>query len=262
MKKTATLIAAIAAFSLSTPALAQETENRILSLGGGVQARPDYPGADGVGLGPLFYFDIRREGQPLTFEAPDEGIGMGVLGGPLDIGPAFNLQRSRTDKDVGAPVGKVSFTVEAGAFAEYFVLPELRVRVEGRRGIGGHDGWVGDVSADYIVRDHDTYVFSIGPRVRLSDSRYHRAYFGVTPEVAAVTGLPVFDPEGGVHSVGVMAGLTHMIDRNWGLFGHAGYDRLVGDAADSPIVRAFGSRDQFTAGIGIFHSFDIGRPFG
>ena len=74
----------------------------------------------------------------------------------------------------------------------------------------------------------------------------------------AATGLPVFDADGGFHSVGAYAGLTHMLGRDWGVYGYAGYDRLIGDAADSPIVRAFGSRDQFSGGLGLFFEFGAG----
>lgn len=244
-------------------AQAQDEGGRLLSLGGGVQVSPLYPGADEVGLVPLPYVDLRREGAPLTFEAPDEGFGFGIVGhdGGFEIGPALSFQGARDEDDVGAPVGRVGFTVEAGAFAQFFATPWLRIRAEGRKGLGGHDGWVGHVGPDLVVRNRDTTIFSIGPRLRLSDDRYQRAYFGVTPAVAAATGLPVHDPQGGIHAWGATAGITHMISPRWGLYGFAGYDRLTGDAADSPIVRSFGSRDQFTAGFAVFHSFGIGRLF-
>jgi len=57
------------------------------------------------------------------------------------------------------------------------------------------------------------------------------------------------------------AGITYKLDRHWGLYGWAGYDRLINDAADSPIVRQFGSRDQFSGGVAIFYEFDIADPF-
>jgi outer membrane protein len=43
------------------------------------------------------------------------------------------------------------------------------------------------------------------------------------------------------------------------MFGFARYERLVGDAAKSPIVRDFGSRDQLSAGIGLNYTFTIKR---
>lgn len=262
------ILAGFATLSLlaTVPALAQDGEGRghTVSIGGGVQAYPKYPGADEVGLNPMPIIDFRRQGAPLPFEAPDEGWGFGLLGddSPFDIGPAIQFQGKRRESDVGAPVGNVGFTVEAGAFAQFFVSDNFRLRVEGRKGLGGHEGWIGDLSADFVLRDRDTYVFSIGPRARLSDDRYQDAYFSVTPSVATATGLPVFDAGGGFHSVGAVAGLTYMLDRHWGLYTYAGYDRLINDAADSPIVRTYGSRDQFSGGIGLFYSFDVGNLFG
>lgn len=255
----------LAAISLATPAAAQDGEERrwILTLGPGAQVYPKFPGADSLGVFPLPIVDLRREGSPLSFEAPDEGWGFGVLGDDsvFNFGPAVGFQNKRKEEDVGAAVGNVGFTVEAGAFAEVNVSENFRLRAEGRRGIGGHDGWIGDISADLVLRDRDTYVFSIGPRARISDDNYQDSYFSVTPAVAAATGLPAYDAGGGFHAVGVVAGLTYMLNRNWGLYGYAGYDRLIGDAADSPIVRTYGSRDQYSAGLGIFYSFNVGKLF-
>ena len=255
---------AAAAFGLAllaaAPAAAQEERGRILTVGGGAQFYPEYPGADSLGINPMPIIDLRREGSPLPFEAPDEGWGFTILDdeSAFNFGPSVQFQNKRDEEEVGAAVGDVGFTVEAGAFVELFPGSNLRLRAEGRHGIGGHDGLVGDLAADFVIRDRDTYVFSVGPRARLSDGDYQNAYFGVTPAVAAATGLPVFDADGGIHAVGVAAGLTYKLGSNWGLQAYAGYDRLVGDAADSPIVRAFGSRNQYSAGFGLFYEFRIG----
>src|SRR5688572_9191041 len=148
----------------ASPAAAQELEpeeesgrDYFLSLGAGGQFIPKFPGSDEVGFAPMPIIDLRREGDPIPFEAPDEGWGFGILSifggeGPFDFGPAVVFQNKRKEEDVGAPVGEVDFTVEAGAFAELFIGQSFRLRAEGRRGIGGHDGWVGDLAADIVVR--------------------------------------------------------------------------------------------------------------
>ena len=127
--------------------------------------------------------------------------------------PAANIASKRKESDVGAPVGKVSTTIEAGAFAGYELTESIHLRAEVLKGLGGHDGVVGTVGADHIWRDGDRYVFSIGPRVLLSNGRYQRAYFGVTPAVALATGLPVYDPGGGVHAVAAASGLLLPVQR-------------------------------------------------
>lgn len=257
-------VALAAAALAAAPALAQEQEGGhrwTVTVGGGGQIFPKYPGADSYGIFPLPIVGLRREGAPIPFEAPDEGFGIGLFGpsSRFDLGPAIRFQNKREEEDVGAPVGNVGFTVEVGGFAQAYVTDNLRLRVEGRKGLGGHEGWVGDVAADFIVRNGDETIFSIGPRARLADGRYHRAYFGVTPGVALATGLPAYDPGGGIYAVGATAGLTQRLGRNWGLYGYAGYDRLVGDAADSPIVRTYGSRSQFSGGLGLWLEFGVGR---
>ncbi len=266
--RSAALVGAALVTLSAGPAAAQDDDSEdggwIVTIGAGPRVDPKYPGADEYGFGPMPIFGLRREGARLPFEAPDEGTGFGFLGdeSAFDFGPTVQLVGKRQEEDVGAPVGDVGFTVEAGAFAQFYIGDNFRLRAEGRRGIGGHDGWVGDVFADFVLRDDDTYVFSIGPRARWGDNQYHDAYFSVTPGVALATGLPVFDADDGIHSVGVYSGLTYMLSRNWGVYGFAGYDRLVGDAVDSPIVRTFGSRNQYSGGIGVFYSFNAGNLFG
>ena len=252
--------AALLTFS-AVPASAQDDDDRghTITLGGGAQTYPKYPGADSYGLNFLPIFGWRREGAPMPFEAPDDGAGFGILPNEsaFNFGPSLEFQNKRQEEDVGAAVGDVGFTVEAGGFVEIFPSDNIRLRAELRQGIGGHKGMVGDLGIDIVARDDDRYIFSIGPRARWADNDYHDAYFGVTPAVTTATGLATYDPDGGFYALGAMAGLTYRLGRNWGLQGYVGYDRLIGDAADSPIVRAFGSRSQFSGGLGLFFEFNI-----
>lgn len=258
------LAAALLSLLAAAPAEAQQRQEegersraRIVTIGAGVQAYPKYPGADELGINPMPILGLRREGDPITFEAPDEGWGFGLLGRDsfINIGPAIQFQGRRREEDVGADVGNVGFTVEAGAFVEAFLGESFRLRAEGRRGFGGHEGVVGDLGADFIARSGDTTIFSIGPRLRLADEEYMATYFGVSPQAAAQTGLPVYAPGGGVYAVGATAGLRFDLGGGIGVHSYARYDRLTGDAADSPIVTGFGSRNQYGAGVGLSYSF-------
>jgi outer membrane scaffolding protein for murein synthesis (MipA/OmpV family) len=257
----AALIGAVTLVLLAaSPAAAQRT----VTLGIGAQVVPKYPGADNYGIGPMPIFDLRRPGEPITFESADDGAGFGILGrdSVINVGPAVRFQSKRDEDDVGAPVGDVGFTVEVGGFVSIHPSQNFRIRAELRKGLGGHRALVGSLGADLILRDDQNYIFSIGPRVRWADNRYHDRYFGVTPAVAGATGLAALDPNGGIYAIGAIANFTHRLGRNWGVQAYAGYDRLVGDAADSPIVRAFGSRDQFSGGAGLWLEFTVGggRP--
>ena len=241
-------------------ALAQDSDDMRVRVGLGAQLQPEFVGADDVSVAPLFDFDFARGNNPFRFEAEDDSFGIALVStGPFAFGPALNIEPSRKNSDVGAPVGKVKTTFEAGAFAEYYPMESIRLRGEIRKGLGGHDGLVGSVGVDHIWRDGDRYVFSVGPRLLLSNSRYQRAYFGVTPEAALATGLPVYRPDGGIHAVGLASGLSYQFSPKFGMFGFARYERLVGDAGKSPIVREFGSRNQLSGGIGLSYTFTVPR---
>ena len=77
------------------------------------------------------------------------------------------------------------------------------------------------------------------------------------PGTALATGLPAYRPDGGVRAIGAISGFTYSLGGPLGLFGYTRYDRLVGDAAKSPIVREYGSRNQWSAGLGVSYTFNL-----
>lgn len=242
----------------AAPAQAQDGEKRTRIILG-PQLSPSWPGADKFSVGP--YIDVSRTRESeFEYEAPDESFGQPLVhSGNFAFGPAFGFIGKRKASDIGADLPKVGFTVEAGGFAQVSLTPSLRIRAEGRKGLSGHKGWTGEISADYIARQGDDWLFSIGPRVTLGDAKYTRAYFGVTPAAAATSGLPAYDPGGGIQSVGLTAGYHRMLGRSWGVAVYGRYDRLVGDAADSPVTRQLGSRSQPSGGIALSYTFGGGR---
>jgi outer membrane protein len=252
------LIAAAAVIPALSAAHAQDGEGTRVRVGLGAQVRPDFVGSDSMEFAPMFDIDTARGTNEFKFEAPDYSFGIPVVDtGGFQFGPALNLANGRKNKDVGGlPLGRVKTTIEAGGYVNYEVSRSFYLHAELLKGLGGHDGLVGNVGADYVWRDGDKYVFSIGPRVLFSDSKYQRAYFGVTPAAALATGLPAFRPDGGIHGIALASGLSYQFTPDWGMFGYARYERLVGDADDSPIVRSkFGSRNQLSGGLGVTYTF-------
>ncbi len=259
MKIALALTALAAAITPVSQARAQDSERTIrIRPGIGAQTRPEYPGADKSEVVPYIKFSIARGDNPFGFSAPDDAFGIPLLSmGPLRAGPALAIQGGRKDSDVGVPLGKVKSTVEVGGFAEVLVMDQFRLRADLRKGIGGHEGLVGSIGADQIWRDGDRYAISVGPRLLYSDSRYQRAYFGVTPQAALATGLPAYRPDGGFHAVAAAAGLHYALSGPLGLFGYARYERLIGDARKSPVVRELGSPNQMSAGLGISYTLTV-----
>jgi outer membrane protein len=255
------LIAAAAVMPALSAAHANGDPTRV-RVGLGAQVQPDFVGSDSFEIAPLFDIDTAKGTNEFKFEAPDYRFGFPVVDtGAFQFGPALNLAAGRKRSDVdGLALRRAKTTIEAGGYANIELSRSFYLHAELLKGLGGHDGVVGNVGADYVWRNSDKYVFSIGPRLLFSDGRYQRAYFGVTPAESLTTGLPAYRPGGGIHGLAVASGLSYQFTPTWGMFGYARYERLVGDAADSPIIRSsFGSRDQVSAGVGLSYSFTIGN---
>lgn len=257
--RTCRLIAAICAIAVPSLAAAQDGEGKRTRIAVGAQVVPSYPGADDVVWRPLFDFEQAVGDENFGFEAPDDSFGVSLVrSGGLAFGPVIDIVGSRTPEKLGAALPKVGTSVELGGFVMQEVGENFRLYGEVRKAVSGHDGLVGNVGADLVLRDGDAWLFSVGPRLKWADGKWHDAYFGVTPADAAATGLAAYDPGSGIHSYGAIAGAQVALNERWGLYGYAGYDRLTGDAADSPVTRTYGKRDQLSGGLALSYTFGGG----
>jgi MipA family protein len=240
------------------PAAPAAPTGYIVTITGNVQAGPRFPGSDDTIVFGYPGLDWRRVGEPERFKAPDDGISITLYETPwLRFGPTARFVGSRNPKDDRDFIGlhKVDWTIEGGAFLEAWPVEFLRARAEVRQGFNGHEGIVANFGLDWVER-FGAFTFSIGPRVALGDSDFTREYFGITPVEAALNGrVAPFRPDGGVTSVGALAGLTYKWSEQWSTTVYGGYDRLVGDAGRSPVARVLGSRDQYTVGASLSYSF-------
>ncbi|PCD03894.1 hypothetical protein COC42_06085 [Sphingomonas spermidinifaciens] len=254
------LILGLAVLAAATPAFAQEARDerpRRTRIGLGPQLVPSFPGSDSYQLRPFIDVSRARGDDDFAFEAPDESAGFPLLRtNGFSVGPAIGIEGKRRSRDVGGVLSEVGFTVELGGFVQVQLTDAIRLRAEARKGVNGHKGLNAMIGADYVLRDHDRWLVAIGPRLTLADDRYMNAYFGVSPGDAARSGLPIYDAGGGVQAVGATVGVLRQLNDRWGISGYAKYDRLTGDAGDSPVVAAFGSRNQVSGGLALSYTFD------
>jgi outer membrane protein len=231
-----------------------------VTVGANGGAQPDFEGAkrDRFSASPIF--SIHRVGSADRFTSPRDSASFALIDfGGFRAGPAGKLRPARTAASYSElnGLGDVKLAVEVGGFAEYFPVDWFRARVEVRRGFGGHDGVVADFSADAIVPVAQRFAWSGGPRFTLQDTRATAPYFSVTAAQALASGLPAFDAKGGGHAVGAGTQLRYQISPQWEAHSFVEYDRLLGDAAASPLVTLRGSRNQVSVGLGASYSFDV-----
>jgi outer membrane protein len=229
-------------------------------VGVGGAYTPDFEGAKRSMLSPVPIFAIRRAGSTEQFRGPRDSASIALIDfGDLRAGPAGKLVSSRKADSYSElnGLGDVSTAVELGGFVEYYPVDWFRTRGELRQGFGGHHGVVADLSADVIVPIVQRFTISAGPRFTRESTQATSPYFGIDAVQAMATGLPVFDAKGGAHSVGAGTQVSYRIDPQWEVHAYVEYERLLGDAAKSPLVTIRGSPNQTTFGIGASYSFDV-----
>lgn len=227
----------------------------VIDVGGGGIVSPAYPGADSLLLFPFPIVIVSRFYLPGFGQVAD---GTETVRG-FSFFPSFGFNGERTASDSSDLTGTedVDWALELGLGAAYR-YDYLRGFVALRQGINGHTGQVADFGLDVITNPTDRLQLEFGPRATWASGDYMDTYFGVTAAEAAAPGsvLSAYDTDAGFKSVGVAARASYAWTEKTRLHLEAGWDRFIGDAADSPIVDR-GDEDQFYIGAGITYRFSF-----
>ncbi len=237
-------------------ASAQDGPAARFTIGAGAEYTPDYFGADDYSVGPAgeLRFDYIR--LPGGFEFGSQRAvgfveGFGPRGSVRYIG-----SRKASDNPELRGLENVDAALELGLGlgyeAQYF-----RVFGDVRYGLLGHSAWVGDFGADAILRPNENLIVNFGPRADWGGTGFMNSYFRVSDSESSESGLDPFTPDNGFYSVGVELNARYSFSEAWGVEGTASYDRLIGDAADSPIVE-IGTQNQYGVSVMITRSLTLG----
>jgi MipA family protein len=254
--------------SLARAADSADTRNHpdsgtwIVTLGASVEYGPKFPGSKHDAFSALPSFDIRRFDEPDEHSAPDDNIDYGLIDfGGFEAGPVVGLRdsRSQSDDDRLKGIHSVDWDVDAGIFAQYWAIPnQLRFRSEIRQAVSNGSGLVVDIGADWFQPLGDRWLLSAGPRASFGNGAYMRTYFGISSSEALQNGaLPAFDAKGGLKSIGFTVSAAYNVTPTWTLQIYDRFDRLTGDAANSPITSKLGSENQNVIGISLTKAFNV-----
>lgn len=245
----------------------------IVAIGGGYV--PDYSGADEYDIG--YGGAVRGEVGGIGFAT--RGLGLELdwspdIPGPVGVsfGPDIRYKRSRSGSvkdEVVDLLPRLDKTVElgfgAGVSVRNVLTPVDSISLSGgtRWDVSGQGaGQSASLSLSYFTALSQSMGAGLSLSTGWADGEYADYYWSITPEASAATGgqLPVYDAKGGFKDVGawVYGGVDLDGDFRNGGFGVAvslGYERLVGSAADTPIVAMRGSPDQFSALFGVGYVF-------
>lgn len=280
MKPTLSALAlAFAASAIVSPAFAQDATPSIydrdnVMIGGGAVFMPSYEGSDDYVLtgapvlrGSISGFNFITPGAGLQVDLVREQKGART---DFQFGPAVRLNLNRTGRikdDVVKRLGKLDTGIEVGGFVGVrqsgvlHAYDGLGANVTVRKDVAGaSDGLVITPGINYTTPLSKSIYTALSVTANHVDDKYMRTYFGVSPTGSAASGLAIYTPKGGWKDVN--ASLAVMVDlsgdlRDGGVgLGFVGnYGRLLGNAADSPIVTVRGSRDQWLGAVGLTYTF-------
>ncbi|MEP1201287.1 MipA/OmpV family protein [Tateyamaria sp.] len=258
--------AAATAFGLSATTVQSEggsftppQYSNFLSFGIGVV--PDYIGSDDnfIGAAPFGIFGL-GENRFVSIVANSAYVNVSKDKN-FRFGPTATYRFGRdddVDDSVVSLMEEIDDTVELGAFAGYMM--ELSDDIRDRATFGGqiafdvggvHNGYAASINARRWFPVGKFGVLGLGAAVTYGSGDYMDTYFSVSPVDAATTGLPQYKAGDGLRDARVMALFIHPITKNWVAGGGVYYSRILGDAADSPIVEDRGKKDQLIYGLGI-----------
>lgn len=232
-----------------------------VAMGAGAIYHPDYEGSDDYEVDPIpllliNYRDIvMLRGPGLTIDVLE--LSGSELAENLSFGAIlkYDFGRERDDNPVLRNLAEIDSGMEAGVFAEYEVGPmsfELTaVQDTGTR----HEGTTAELKIEYQRAFGKRLHGEIGVAASWADDDYTQSYFGISAQDAQRSGLREFAAEGGLKNAGVGASLHYLVNEHWRITGMLAYRRLLGDAADSPLVEDSGSQNQASGAVMVSYSF-------
>ncbi len=241
----------------STLTSPQSAQNWYLTLGAGLRYQPDFAGSDDYIFRARPIISLGRGLKSTWWAAEDDAISIGVFSGQgWRIGFSADLLWKRNAKVTPAlvVVPETKFGGELGGFVEFYPASWLRARADLRRGIVTHDALVADIKVD-AFQNIGSWTIGAGPRMRIVGADYVRTYYGA---YGAGGGGLLQRFNAGVHTIGAIAQATYHWSDQLSTTAYVEYKRLLGDAAKSPVVRPFGSRDSVTVGISASYAFNLG----
>lgn len=232
-------------------------------VGMGLGTYPEYMGADKnvIGAAPIARYSFGEQ-RFVSLEVNYARLNL-LENRNWRFGPAglYRFGRKDVDDEVIDKLPDIKGSFELGAFLAYEDVGE-----------DPRDRWSADIGfLQGITGDNDGHTISVTLKRWIPVGRYSAlglyaasaygsasymdTYFSVTPAGASASGLDVFDASSGLRDIRIGAVFIQPLSREWQVGAGFLYSRLLGDAADSPIVAERGDPNQYVFGIGFTRAF-------
>jgi len=233
-------------------------------IGLGVGAYPDYFGSSDYNVGVAPFGRLSLGGARFVRLMANE-IRVNVLDHPhWQLGPMglWRFSREDVENPVVNQVHHIDDALSLGLFGGYVWRDPREMRRMAGVGTwalgdasGTYNGWTAGLNAYAMQPVAKMVTVAGGAAFTYGSGNYMDEYFGVTPADSLASGLPVYVPGSGVRDVRGWAAAVLHLSPQWHLGAGVLYSRLVGNAADSPLVSQEGSKNQWVYGVGALYAW-------
>jgi outer membrane protein len=237
-------------------------------IGLGIGSVPDYSGSsDNTGaFAPILRYQFEGTKRYVLWLGPKLQVNL-LNDEGWRVGPMLSYREAR-DNDVNNNVvkqmNKIDSEVAFGAFVQYNLKlsPQpLHQVVFAVDGAGASNGALYSAKVTYWQPFTSELIGTLGVGTTYGSNKYMQTYYGVSGSDIALfpsLGGNAYNAKSGIVGVNIPVGLTYIMDRRWMFSGGFRYEKLQGDAKDSPIVSQQGDSSQWIYGIGL--SYIFGTP--
>lgn len=237
------------------------------TAGLGIAILPDYVGSDDYTFSLLPKLRAQKEayfvdvtGPYLTSNVlPSARWHLGpaaqfIKGGRCNVQDnAVNNMNCQSDAVMLGGIGGYNYPLTP----QSMLAPKLRIMGDAA---GANDGFSFEPMIDYQQRLSDSWGLLLRGNMIAGSDNYEDYYFGVSGPQSRSSGLRTYNADGGIQQLGLTAvGSYSLSDAiRFDLVGR--YQRLVGDAEDSPLVDGHNGRgdaNQFIMGVIASYSFGL-----
>lgn len=228
---------------------------------------PDYEGSSDykpapVVAGRLAYGDYYLEARGPDLRAnvmPADLLPFGLEFGPA---AAYRFGRNDVENDRVDNMRNIDGSVAVGGFVKLYTKAllqdqdQLSFQVETLSGVGKKGtGTTVSFGPSYSFWPWESIRFGVRATATYASEKYNETYFGVDAADASRSGFKSYSAGAGIKDIGLSADVTYVWTEHWSITGSAGVTELLGDAADSPIVKKAGNATQGIFAAGVVYRF-------
>lgn len=229
----------------------------IYEVGLGAGIAPEYEGADDYKLYPLPYLSLNfANHMSVDWIANIFKVNL-IPSRTFKLGPIgqYIQERDNVDNNTVDKLEKVDSSFMLGGFVGVEVN-HFSASIEAMKDVAdGNDGSIVRLRAGYRIPFNKRWILSINGYTTWADDNYMSSYFGVNRTNSLRSGLKEYNANSGMKDFGITVPLRFNATEHWSILGVVGYKRLIGDAADSPIVDDEGDENQLIGGAFVIYRF-------